>query len=449
MPVILSIFVSQTKNNMNKKHLASAIFGFISLSALAQPTGGTTTNDLQLNTITTAVPFMAITPDSRAGGMGDAGTALSANANSLYWNTSMLTFAKEKSELSLSYTPWLRQLTNDIHLSYLSGYYKLNDRHTVGGALRYFSLGEITFTDASGNVIRNDKPAEFELTGGYAFRLGQKTSIGINGKFVYSNLTGGLTVAGVNTKAGVAGATDLSFTYFDDELRVGGRDAAYTFAVTLNNIGNKIAYSALNGTRDFLPMNLKIGNSYKMELDKYNNIVFALDLQKLVVPTPAYYDYVDLNGNGVTEASEYTMLSGKNNDVGVIGGLVQSFYDAPGTLVKDDAGNYIQNADGTYQVAKGSRFKEELSEINIALGTEYWYNNVLAIRAGYFYENKNKGNRQYFNAGIGFRYNMFGIDISYLAAVKRQSPLANTLRFTLRLYLGSKAKNTSGDSNPE
>jgi hypothetical protein len=297
---------------MNKKHLASAIFGFISLSALAQPTGGTTTSDLQLNTITTAVPFMAITPDSRAGGMGDAGTALSANANSLYWNTSMLTFAKEKSELSLSYTPWLRQLTNDIHLSYLSGYYKLNDRHSVGGALRYFSLGEITFTDASGNVIRNDKPAEFELTGGYAFRLGQKTSIGINGKFVYSNLTGGLTVAGVNTKAGVAGATDLSFTYFDDELRLGGRDAAYTFAVTLNNIGNKIAYSALNGTRDFLPMNLKIGNSYKLKLDKYNDIVFALDLQKLVVPTPAYYDYVDLNGDGITQASEYTMLSGKN-----------------------------------------------------------------------------------------------------------------------------------------
>ena len=449
MPVILSIFVSQTKNNMNKKHLASAIFGFISLSALAQPTGGATDNDLQLNTITTAVPFMAITPDSRAGGMGDAGTALSANSNSLYWNTSMLTFAKEKSELSLSYTPWLRQLTNDIHLSYLSGYYKLNDRHTVGGALRYFSLGEITFTDATGNVIRNDKPAEFELTGGYAFRLGRKTSIGINGKFVYSNLTGGLTVAGVNTKAGVAGATDLSFTYYDDELRVGGRDAAYTFAFTLNNVGNKIAYSALNGTRDFLPMNLKIGNSYKMELDKYNNIVFALDLQKLLVPTPAYYDYVDLNGDGVTQASEYAMLAGKNNEVGVIGGLVQSFYDAPGTLVKDDAGNYIQNADGTYQVVKGSRFKEELSEINIAFGTEYWYNNVLAIRAGYFYENKNKGNRQYFNAGIGFRYNMFGIDISYLAAVKRQSPLANTLRFTLRLFFGSKAKNTSGDSNPE
>jgi hypothetical protein len=186
-----------------------------------------------------------------------------------------------------------------------------------------------------------------------------------------------------------------------------------------------------------------------VQLDKYNDIVFSLDLQKLLVPTPAFYDYVDLNGDGITQASEYTMLAGQTSDVGVIGGLVQSFYDAPGTLVKDDAGNYAQNSDGTYQVVKGSRFKEELSEINIALGTEYWYNNVLAIRAGYFYENKNKGNRQYFNAGIGFRYNMFGIDISYLAAVTRQSPLANTLRFTLRLYLGSKVKNTSGESNPE
>ena len=177
-------------------------------TGFSQPNGGATQNDLQLNTITTALPFMAITPDSRAGGMGDAGTALSPSSSSVYWNTSILSFSEKKSEISLSYTPWLRQLTNDIHLSYLSGYYKINKQHAIGGALRYFSLGEITFTDASGNELRQDKPSEFELTGAYAFKLSDKLSIGVNGKFAYSNLTGGLTVAGVNTKPGVVGAAE-------------------------------------------------------------------------------------------------------------------------------------------------------------------------------------------------------------------------------------------------
>jgi hypothetical protein len=413
----------------------------------AQPTSsGVTDNDLQLNTITTAVPFMAITPDSRAGGMGDAGTALSGNSNSIYWNTAMLNFAKDKSEISLSYTPWLRQLTNDIHLSYLAGYTKINDRMAVGGALRFFSLGEITFTDASGNVIRDDKPSEYELTGAYAFLLSEKMSIGINGKFAYSNLTGGLTVNGVNTKAGVAGAADLSFTYFNEDAEIGSLDGTYTFATTINNIGNKIAYSELQ-SRDFLPMNLKIGNSFKADLDKYNSLLFCIDLQRLLVPTPAYYDFVDLDNDGVIESNEYIMLSGRTDDVGVIGGMIQSFYDAPGVVAEDENGEYIQNADGTFEVVKGTRFKEELAEINICAGLEYWYNDVLAIRAGYFYENKNKGDRQYFNIGAGFKYNMFGIDVSYLAAVGRQSPLANTLRFTLRYHFGKKA--SSAPTQPE
>ncbi len=409
--------------------------------SFAQPnTSGVAEGDLTLNTITTAVPFMAITPDSRAGGMGDAGTALSANSNSIYWNTSILNFAKAKSEISVSYTPWLRQLTNDMHLSYVSGYYKINDRNAVGGALRYFSLGEITFTDASGNVIRDDKPSEFELTGGYAFRLSEKMSVGLNGKFAYSNLTGGLTVAGVNTKAGVAGAADLSFTYYNDEAKIGGLNGVYTFATTINNIGNKIAYSEL-ASRDFLPMNLKIGNSFLAQFDKYNSLVLSVDLQKLLVPTPAYYDFYD---------GTNTMISGKSDDIGVISGMLQSFYDAPGAPVKDDAGNYVQNTDGSFEVTKGSRFKEELTEINIAAGLEYWYNNVLAIRGGYFYENKNKGNRQYFNIGVGLKYNKFGVDISYLAAVNgKQSPLANTLRFTLRMTLGENNNSSTGDDKPE
>ena len=422
--------------------LAFTFMGILSFNVYAQPTGGgsgVTDDQLQLNSITTAVPFMSITPDSRAGGMGDAGTALSPSSTSVYWNTSGLTFSDQKSEISLSYTPWLRQLTNDIHLSYLSGYYKINKSHTIGGAIRFFSLGEITFTDASGNVIRDDKPSEYELTAAYAFRLSDKMSFGINGKFGYSNLTGGLTVAGVNTKPGIVGATDLSFTYFNDKAKIGKTNGTYTFATTINNVGNKIAYSELS-QRDFIPMNLKIGNAFKADFDRFNSVTFSLDLQRLLVPTPATYDMI----NG-----ENTMLSGMSSDVGVISGMVQSFYDAPGVVAVDENGDYIQNSDGSYQVVSGSRFKEELTEINIAAGVEWWYNNILALRTGVFYENKNKGNRQYLNLGASLKYNMFGIDISYLASLNgRQSPLANTLRFTIRLNLDQKEVVTSSDSTP-
>jgi len=411
-----------------KNLFLAAILISLSFTGFAQPTGGSgvTDDDLQLNTITTALPFMSITPDSRAGGMGDAGTALSPSSTSVYWNTSILSFSDQNSEISLSYTPWLRQLTNDIHLSYLSGYYKINKSHTIGGALRYFSLGEITFTDASGNVIRDDKPSEFELTGAYAFRLSNRTSLGINGKFAYSNLAGGLAVGGVNTKPGVVGAADISFTYYNDDAKIGKTDGVYTFATTINNIGNKVAYSELS-SRDFIPMNLKIGNSFLANFDAYNKVTFSLDLQKLLVPTPPNFYW-----NG----SEYIMTSGLDPDVGVINGMLQSFYDAPGNVVVDEDDVPIQDADGNFEVVKGTRFKEELSEINIAFGTEWWYNDVFAVRAGVFFESKNKGNRQFMNLGASLKYNMFAIDFSYLASLNgRQSPLANTLRFTVRLYL--------------
>lgn len=414
------------------------LFVFVSFCFIgfSQPNGGASQNDLQLNTITTALPFMAITPDSRAGGMGDAGTALNASSSSVYWNTSILSFAEKKSEISLSYTPWLRQLTNDIHLSYLSGYYKINKQHAIGGALRFFSLGEITFTDASGNVIRDDKPSEFELTGAYAFKLADKLSIGINGKFAYSNLTGGLTVGGVNTKPGVVGAADLSFTYYNDKVKWGKTKGVYTFATTINNIGNKVAYSQLS-QRDFIPMNLKIGNSFLANFDSYNQVVFSVDIQRLLVPTPASY-----NSNVGANLGE--LMSGMSSDVGIVNGILQSFYDAPGVVATDANGDYIKNGDGTYQVVKGTKFKEELAEINLAGGVEWWYNNTFAIRGGVFYESKNKGNRQFLNLGASLKYNMFGIDFSYLASLNgRQSPLANTLRFTLRLYLGDKPAATN------
>ena len=421
-----------------KKLLFTFIIAVSITFSFAQPTGGNgvTDDQLQLNTITTALPFMAITPDSRAGGMGDAGTALSPSSSSVYWNTSILSFSEQTSEVSLSYTPWLRQLTNDIHLSYLSAYYKINETHSVGGALRFFSLGEITFTDASGNVIRDDKPSEFELTGAYAFRLSNRLSLGINGKFAYSNLTGGLTVGGVNTKAGVVGAADLSFSYYNDDAKIGNLNGVYTFATTLNNIGNKVAYSELS-ERDFIPMNLKVGNSFLAKFDAYNEVTFSLDLQRLLVPTPPIYDLID---------GEVTMLAGLNPNVGVINGIAQSFYDAPGALATDENGDYIQDADGNYEVVSGTRFKEELSEINVAFGLEWWYNDVFAVRTGVFYESPNKGNRQFLNLGASLKYNMFAIDFSYLASLNgRQSPLANTLRFTVRLDLDQTG---STNSNP-
>lgn len=420
--------------------ITTIVLGLTTLDAAAQV--GVSEKDMQklsLNTITTALPFMSITPDSRAGGMGEAGTALSGSSTSLYWNTSMLIFAEEKSEISVSYTPWLRNLTNDMHLSYVSGYYKFG-RHAVGGALRFFSLGEITYTDQNGGFIRNDKPNEFELTAGYAFKLSDRLSVGVNGKFAYSNLTGGYVVEGVDSKAAIAGAADVSFTYFNDQSKIGNINGDYTFAFTLNNIGNKVSYSS-SQNRDFIPMNLKLANAYKMKFDKYNSLTLALEFQKLLVPTPAIY-HKEANGDII-------LISGHSNDVGVIKGLVQSFYDAPGKPLKDEQGNYIQNPDGSYQVKKGSKFVEELSEINIAFGLEYWYNNLLAIRAGYFYEAPNKGNRQFFNVGAGLKYNRFGIDVSYLAAVGgRRSPLANTLRFTLRFSLG-KTVNTKSEDKPE
>jgi hypothetical protein len=413
---------------MNKNFLI-LISLFICLISYSQSSKtGATSNDLQMNTITTALPFLTITPDSRAGAMGEAGTALEGNSTSIYWNTSMLSFAEKKSEIGVSYVPWLRQLTNDISLSYLSGYTRINNRHSIGGAVRYFSLGQITYTSPTGDVIRDDKPSEFALVGAYAFKLSEKLSIGVNGKFAYSNLTGGMVVSGVNTKPGVVGATDLSFTYFNKDAKVLGVDGQYIFATTINNVGNKIAYSE-TATRDFIPMNLKIANSFKKELDGYNSILYALEFQKLLVPTAPIY------------APDGTIASGKNNDVGVIAGLLQSFYDAPGVVLTDDNGDFIQNSDGSYQVKKGSRLKEELTEINIATGLEYWYNDVFALRSGFFYENKNKGDRKYVNFGVGLNYNSLGIDISYLASLKKNSPLANTLRFTLR-YTFDQAKPT-------
>lgn len=409
--------------------LASTLFSAISLGQ-GEPTNA---EDLQLNTITSAVPFLQITPDSRSGALGDAGTALSPTSSSFFWNTSMLSFAKDDSEIALSYSPWLQNLANDISLSHLAGYKRINSRNVVGGSLRYFSLGEIVFTDNTGATTITHVPTEFELLAGYSYKLNENYSLGVNGKFIFSNLTAGMVVAGAQSQAGLAGAADLSFSYVNDDVKLAAAGGTVALAATINNIGNKISYTELDD-RDFLPTNLKLGSALTFDFDQYNKITWVFDASKLLIPTPPRM----LNGE---------IIAGMNPDVGVVAGILQSFYDAPGALQRDQNNDLIQNPDGSYQVVPGSVLREELSEIMFATGVEYWYNSLFAARMGYFHENLNKGARQHFTFGIGLKYNLFGIDFSYLTSVQRNNPLQNTIRFTLRLHLGNQsAQGRTGDS---
>jgi len=378
---------------------------------------------IQLNTITTAVPFTIITPDSRSGAMGDVGAALSPDANSIFWNTSKLVFSKEKAEFSASYSPWLRALVQDMHLSYLAGYGKIGKKHVIGGSMRYFSLGEITFTDNQGFVVRPFNPNEFELTGAYAFKLTERSAIGMNGKFIYSNLTGGTNVGNVGSKPGIAGGVDISYSWFNDEVVLGNKDATWSLASSISNIGNKVAYT-VEADRDFLPTNLRIGTALNLEMDKYNSLTAAFDINKLLVPTTPVYD-----GDG-------NIISGKNPEVGVVTGMLQSFYDAPGTVNVDQT--------GAATVEKNSRFVEEMREINFGLGMEYWYSNILAVRTGFFHEHASKGNRKYLTFGAGIYYSVFGLDVSYLASVTQNNPLANTIRFSLKFKFNNQKPAEAG-----
>lgn len=418
---------------MINKYILLGLSALVTVTLFGQTGNQTNASELQLNTITTAVPFLQITPDSRSGAMGDVGTALSPSSSSLFWNTSMLAFSKEKSEISVSYSPWLRNLAADINLSHLAGYYKINERNSIGASLRFFSFGEIVFTDEQGDDIMAHTPSEFEILAGYAFRLNENFSLGLNGKFIYSNLTAGIIVSGAESTAGLAGAADVSFSYFNDDIRYGRMPGALAFGLTLNNIGNKVSYTIEND-RDFLPANLKLGTALTFNFDSYNSLTWATDISKMLVPTPPIR-----NSNG-------EIMSGKDPEVGVVMGMIQSFYDAPGALAKDDAGNFIQNADGTYQVSKGTKFKEEMNEIMIGTGLEYWYNGLFAVRAGYFYENMKKGARQHLTFGVGLRYKLFGVDFSYLTALKRNNPLQNTIRFTLRLHFSGNKKAQSTEA---
>ena len=385
----------------------------------------------KVNTITTAVPFLMITPDTRAGGMGDAGVAASPDANSIHWNASKLAFAEKKMGFSISYTPWLKALVPDINLAYLSGYYKMKKDQAIGGSLRYFSLGNIQFTDIVGNATGQFKPNEFALDIAYSRKLGEHWSGGMALRYINSNLTGGITVAGATTHAGRSVAADISAFYNNKDIEVSGRKSVASFGVNISNIGAKISYSNKKD-RDFIPINLRLGGALMMHLDEYNQVSFLGDINKLLVPSPPVYA-VDGAGQAIYNSQGTQLIwAGKNPDRGIAEGMISSFYDAPGEPVLNNGKYvYLTNDSTSIEIKKGSVLKEELKEINFSAGFEYWYDKQFAFRFGYFNEAKTKGNRKFFTVGAGLKYNVFGLDFAYLIPTVQRHPLANTLRFTM------------------
>lgn len=368
-------------------------------------------NQLQLNTITTAVPLLMVSPDAKAASMGDTGGAMEADANSIHWGAAKLASAKDKMGLSLSYVPWLRALVPDINLAYLSFYKKLNKNQAFGASLRYFSLGNIIFTDQQGNTTGQFNPNELAIDAAYSNKLTDRWYGGFALRYIFSNLTGGIDVQGTQSNAGQAVAGDISAYYENTDIRVKGKKSVYALMIAATNIGNKISYTT-NANRDFIPTNLRIGNRLKIQSDEYSSFSFLFDLNKLMVPTPPVRD-----GNG-------NVLEGKENNVSVVQGIFQSFWDAPGLII-------------TGTTDRGSRGAEEWKEVNLSGGFEYDYNNTFAVRAGYFHEAPQKGNRRFVTLGAGLKFSSFKLDFSYLIPVQQRNPLENTLRFSLHFNFNS------------
>lgn len=349
--------------------------------------------------ISTGVPLLIIAPDARSGAMGDVGVASKPDANSLHWNAAKLAFMQNKTGVSFTYSPWLRELVSDIELLYLGGYYKVNERSTLGASLTYFSLGAIDFFDQEGMATGTYKPNEFAMDLAYTMKLNENFSISLTGRYIRSDLTQGQNVGTTQTHAANAGAADLGL-YYQKAIKA-VRPSEYALGLQISNLGSKISYSD-NMDSEFLPANLRLGGRYTTQLDQFNEISVMMDFNKLLVPTPPVYN--DSTG---------AIFAGMDPNVGVFQGAIQSFYDAP------------------------NGFKEEIQEISLSIGAEYWYNKVLALRAGYFYEAKNKGARQYLTLGAGIKYNVMGLDISYLIATSalNNNPLKNTLRVGLNFDL--------------
>ena len=350
-----------------------------------------------ITTIRTAVPFLSIAADARSAGLGDAGVSLSPTPASVDWNASALAFSYEQFEVQATYTPWLAALNlDDVYLANLQAYGKISDTETIYGSLRYFSLGTIPFTDENGMLLREGRPYEMAVHVGYVRQLSDKWSGSIGGEFILSSLARGLQIpaTGEQARNGVAGAASLGATYKDELDIASGADL--TVGMSIRHLGSKISYSQA-GSRDFLPTNLGVGASLKTYLDDFNSLTFVLEGNKLLVPSPQI-DTTDADGNGRPDWVDQNPVEG----------LFNSFGDADGG------------------------FGEEMREINLSAGLEYWYAEQFAARVGYFHEPTTKGGRQYLTLGVGLRYNVLGLDFSYLIPTTAvRSPLDNTLRFSL------------------
>jgi hypothetical protein len=357
------------------------------------------------NTITTAVPFLRISPDARSGAMGDVGIATEADANSGHYNIAKVVTNKKKTGLSITYTPWLRALVPDINLVYVAGYSQFgeNNNQAVSGSIRYFNLGTVDYRDNFAIPIGEGKPREYALDAGYSRKLSEQLSLGVAGRFVHSNLVSGPTTnTGSTYKPGNSAAVDIGMLYskkFNSDNDAEGD--ALNIGAAITNLGTKMSYD--NANKWFIPINLGVGTAYKYVIDEFNVLTTAVDFNKLLVPTPHY-----------TVDSDNVITQGAYTTKPVLAGVFSSFSDAP----KDGIG----------------RGKEELSEINTSLGLEYAYQNQFYARAGYFYEAKYKGNRKFATVGLGFKYNVFTLNLSYVIQsgnTLNRNPLSNTLRFSL------------------
>ncbi len=389
--------------------------------------------DGRRNVVTSSVLFLQITPDARSGGLADAGTAIPSDPNAVFWNLAKLAFVSHEFGFSYSYTPWMRALLPDMNISYLSTYKRIRRwRGTIGASLRYFSLGELRFTDENGNDQGSFNSSEMSIDAGLAQQLSERLSMGIALRFIYSNLTGNLPLSGgIQTKPGIAGSGDLSIFYRNPDIKLKNKNQKGVLAagLTFTNIGSKITYTN-EQDRDFIPATMRLGVAFTYPIDDYNEVIFTADVSKLMVPTPPIYQTDSNNIIVLGPDGHPIVLKGKNPNVPVITGIFQSFYDAP---------------DG---------FKEELREYTPSVAMEYWYAQQFAIRAGYFYEHETKGNRQYLTLGLGLRYSVMGFDFAYLIPTNNKtasmtSPLQNTLRFTLQFNFDkSKGKGKTGTSTP-
>lgn len=385
--------------------------GVAQVSITTQEIDGRVSRDVEKkrNLIQVAVPLLSVAPDSRAAGMGDVGAASEPDVNSQHWNLSKYALIDKKWGISLSYIPWLRKLTKDINLAYLSGYYRIDQWQAVSASLRYFSMGQMHFTDEQGQSISSHNPNEFAIDVGYSRKFMEGFSGGVGFRFIYSDLTGGVAQANQTSKAGMSYAADVTL-YYEKGIEVGQMPAEFAFGAAFTNIGSRLSY---NGTHKyFIPVTMRLGGRFSISFDDYNMLSGMLDASKLLVPTPPIYN------------PDRTIAKGKNPDVGVARGVFQSFADAPGGAL------------------------EEFHEVYWGVGLEYWYSRLFALRTGYFYEHASKGGRQYFTVGAGVSYNVFTLDAAYLIPMAGfNSPMANTMRFSLMVNFTDARKKAKGPSS--